>query len=68
MKSNILKHLVVYAVNNLKECGLFPISTVCDQGANNLKLYVSKLGVTEKKPFFMVNGIKTYTIFDAPIC
>lgn len=49
---SVLKHLVVDAVNNIKECGLIPMAIVCDQGASNFNLYVSEFGMTEKKPFF----------------
>lgn len=63
--ANVLKHLVLDAVNNIKESGLIPVSTVCDQGANNIKLYI-ELGVTKEKPFFMVNDVKIYATFDPP--
>lgn len=64
--ASILKNLVLDAVINLKDSGLIPVSTVCDQGAGNIKLYATELGVTKEKPFFMVGDLKIYATYDPP--
>ncbi|GBM33880.1 hypothetical protein AVEN_231443-1 [Araneus ventricosus] len=60
-----LKKLVFEAVNLVSKCGLEPISTVCDLGSNNQKLF-HELKVTPEHPFFFVGEKKMYVIFDVP--
>ena len=69
--SAALTYLLHEAVRELVQCRLDPIAVVCDQGANNQRLYKKELGITPEKPYFFLEDYektvhKVYALFDAP--
>ena len=60
-----LKDIIEEAISHLQECGINVCALVCDQGANNIRLF-SLLGATSANPYFTKNDKKIYTIYDPP--
>lgn len=65
MKATTLSKLIVDHVQQLMNCGLKVRAIVCDQGPNNRSAF-SKLNLTKEKPWFIVNNIKIFAIYDVP--
>uniref|UniRef100_A0A2S2Q3S0 Transposable element P transposase n=1 Tax=Sipha flava TaxID=143950 RepID=A0A2S2Q3S0_9HEMI len=63
MKATILSKLIVDHVQQLMNCGLKVRAIVCDQGPNNRSAF-NKLNLTKEKPWFIVNNIKIFAIYD----
>ncbi len=58
---------VLFSVlTRLKECGLQVVNFNTDQGGNFSGLIWSILGVSEKKPYFVHEGVKIFVSCDAP--
>ncbi|KAH9361777.1 hypothetical protein HPB48_005070 [Haemaphysalis longicornis] len=57
----ILKRLI----RDLKEFGLFVKALICDQGGSN-GVVAKTLGISPERPFFTIDGMKVYFIFDPP--
>lgn len=66
MKAEILKDLVLQAVDKCIEVGLKPCIVLCDQGANNRSCFIKHLGVTVTKPFFTHNDREVFVYWDTP--
>lgn len=64
-KANELVAIVELAMNSIVDAGLIPKVIVCDQNATNRSLF-TKLGINEKKPYYLFRGEKIFGMFDAP--
>ncbi|XP_035824336.1 uncharacterized protein LOC101846722 isoform X1 [Aplysia californica] len=60
-KSAILQSVI----HNIKQIGLTPKIVICDQGTNNRSI-MKRLGVTTAQPFFHLEGLKIFAMFDPP--
>ena len=65
MKADKMRSLTVKAIRWLRSCGLRCLVLVCDQGSNNRSM-LRQLGVTIDKPYFIVDDIKVFVIYDPP--
>lgn len=65
MTPKMLADKVVEGVRKMLGAGLRPLAVVMDQGANNQAAY-KLLGVTSEKPYFYVDDIKIYALYDPP--
>lgn len=65
MPGKSLKTLVVSCISKLQKIGLKVVSTVCDQGSNNISLF-NELGLSVDQTSFEVNGEKIFFMFDPP--
>ena len=63
------KVFLMDCLQKLKDVGLIVKGVICDQGSNNRKMY-SLLGVTEDKPYVVLNNDdqhqKIYCMYDPP--
>lgn len=60
-----LKHIVLDAIQKLKNIGFIVIATVCDMGSNNIQLN-KNLQITPERPYFIFDDQKIFYIFDTP--
>jgi len=51
-------------IQTLTDCGLTVRAVTCDQGTNNRSF--TKIKLTIERPWFIINNIKVFTLFDAP--
>ena len=70
VSSHVLQHLLLEGIKELVTCSLDPVAFVCDQGAKNQQLYITKLGITLEAPHFKVKIYdqvmhKMYALCDA---
>jgi hypothetical protein len=66
VKPEILKSLLVRAVDFALVSGLEPLAVVCDQGSNNQSCLKNHLGVSTEKPYFMHKDQKIVCMYDPP--
>ncbi|KAF4523102.1 hypothetical protein B566_EDAN003116 [Ephemera danica] len=61
--SQIIFELLKELLRILIGCGLIIMATSCDQGSTNKGAY-KLLGATAEKPYFILDGIKIFSIYD----
>ena len=66
MSSLMLKDLILLCINKLIALGLIVKLLICDQGSNNLSALQTHLRVTLESPFFFVNNLKVFFLYDPP--
>ncbi len=64
-KGDVLKQYVFEVVSQLQGIGLHPCRFVCDQRSNFVH-FARIVGVTEDRPFFIVNGEEIVFFYDSP--
>lgn len=65
VKCNELIAILKKLLSSLKDIGLNPLATICDQGAVNQQV-CRTLNISIEKPYWELNGSKFFWIFDAP--
>lgn len=60
-----LQSLLLQGIRELREAGLECVAFVCDQGAGN-RAMLSRLGVSKEQPFFQVDGVPVFCLWDPP--
>ena len=64
--ASVLFEILIDCIDRLQKVGLYVKLIVCDQGTTNQSLLTYFLKVSHIKPFFEVNKVKIYTMFDPP--
>lgn len=64
IKRDNLAIIIKESVQKLFDLGLTPVSIVCDQGTQNMRMF--SLRGTVKKPFFEIFDRKLYLVYDMP--
>lgn len=65
MKTNILKSMLVRAVEHVQQTGFHVKFVTCDQDGTNRAVFKA-LHMTEDKPVFSVNNVDIHLLYDAP--
>lgn len=65
MPAESLNKILRFWLTELSKIGVKVVGVVCDQHANNQKLYNTYFGVNPTKPFFYHSQQRVYTFFDS---
>lgn len=60
-----LQSLLLEGICELRKAGMECIVFICDQGAGN-RAMLARLGVTKEQPYFEVDNIKVFCLWDPP--
>lgn len=60
-----LHSMLVDGIRELRKAGMECLVFICDQGAGN-RAMLTRLGVTKEQPFFSVDGIRVFCLWDPP--
>jgi hypothetical protein len=61
----ILQLLIIEVIRKIRTCNFEVVASTCDQGLNNKKA-LRMLGASVKHPYFYVDDIRVYSLFDVP--
>lgn len=66
VRPEVLKLLLLCAIDTAIDVGLSPAAILCDQGSNNRSCYHKQLGVTVDDPVFTYKGYEMACFYDPP--
>ena len=61
-----LRNLVFQCIEKLQHIGLDVRIVLCDQGPNNRCFMEKKIAISAEKPYFYINNVKIYAMYDPP--
>ncbi len=60
-----LQSMLLDGIRELRKAGMECLVFICDQGSGN-RAMLTRLGVTKEQPFFSVDGIRVFCLWDPP--
>ncbi len=60
-----LQSMLLDGIRKLRKAGMECLVFICDQGSGNHAM-LTRLGVTKEQPFFSVDGIRVFCLWDPP--